>query len=254
MIEPLQAGQELLGLIKPGNPAGGSKGGATWDLIFHLAAWRIPQGEVCESRLRCLLPVGDPSHLKAWYPVVPGLGLVRLEVDRHEGQTLWVRQVSVLDGDAELEAIRQALQEPVALGDSELGTLTLDRSLDIYEGEVQWNGRPVYLTLSCDDPQQPLAVLNVAKALIREHATWDTLAREAAVAKLLPLKNNTWLDEGEDPVSPAAFAQRMTLNTLDVSESGRWSLWFGDDDMFWGHAILVSGDVTTKEVDAEITG
>lgn len=136
MIEPMRPGQTLLGLIKPGHPAGGSKGGANWDLIFHLAAWRTLGGMVHQDRLRCLMPVGDKSFLTDWYPVVPALGLVRLEVDRHEGQTLWVRQVSVLDSDAELEGMRQVLQEPVRVGDSELGPLTLDRSLDVYEGEV----------------------------------------------------------------------------------------------------------------------
>jgi hypothetical protein len=110
MTESLQSGQILLGLIKPGNPAGGSKGGTSWDLIFHLAAWRIPGDEVRQNRLRCLLPVGDKSDLQTWYPVVPGLGLVRVEVDRHEGPALWVRHVSVLASDDELETVRQALR------------------------------------------------------------------------------------------------------------------------------------------------
>lgn len=254
MIEPMRPGQTLLGLIKPGHPAGGSKGGANWDLIFHLAAWRTLGGMVHQDRLRCLMPVGDKSFLTDWYPVVPGLGLVRLEVDRHEGQTLWVRQVSVLDSDAELEGMRQVLQEPVRVGDSELGPLTLDRSLDVYEGEVQWNGYPIHLTLSCDDPQQPQVALNAAKSFLREQGTWDARVRAAAVAQLLPLKNNTWLEEGEAEVEPEAFVRRMTLNAVEVSDGGKWSLWFDDDDMFWGHAIMVSGHVASEEVDATIVG
>lgn len=254
MIVPLQAGQALLGLIKPGHPAGGSAGGATWDLIFHLAAWRIPDGEVHHERLRCLMPVGDKSLLSGWYPVVPGFGLVQLEVDRHEGQTLWVRHVSVLIDDAELAVARQALQEPMILDDPELGQLTLDRSLDIYEGEVMWNGRSVYLTMSCDAPDQPHAAINTVKAFLCEHMLWDIRAREGAVAQLLLLKNNTWLDDGEAELAPAAFAQRMTLSAAEVHESGKWSLWFDDDDMFWGHAILVRGDVASDQVDATIAG
>jgi hypothetical protein len=254
MNATLQTGHTLLGLIRPGHPAGGSAGGTSWDLIFHLVAWRTPDGDVEQGRLRCLMPVGDKSLLKEWYPVVPGLGLVRLEVDRQEGRTLWAKHVSALADDTELEAVRQMLQQPVILEDPELGRLVLDRSLDIYQGAVHWHGDPISLTLSCADPQQPRAVLDVAKAFLREQATWDTRAREAAVAKLLPLKNDTWLEEGEEELEPAAFAERMTLNAAEVYEGGEWSLWFDDDDMFWGHVIMVRGHIASQQVEATIAG
>lgn len=254
MTAPLQAGQILLGLIKQGHPAGVSKGGATWDLVFHLAAWRTRDGEVDRGRLRCLMPVGDKSALQTWYPTVPGLGLVQFEVVRQEGPTLWVRHVSILDGDFELEAVRRQLREPVIVDDVELGRLTLDRRLDVYQGTVQWNGHSISVMLSGADPEQPQAVLDEAKSLLREQAAWDTLAREVAVAKLLPLKNSAWLQEGEDEITSEVFALRMTLNTIDVSEGGEWSLFFDDDDMFGGHAIVVNGHLASKEIEANIAG
>jgi hypothetical protein len=254
MNKPLQAEQKLLGLIKPGHPAGGSRGGKDWDLIFHLVAWRTAGGEVHQGRLRCLMSVGDKAFLDAWYPVVPGLGLVQVDVVRQEGQTLLVKHVSVLDSDAKLEVVRQSLQKPVVLDDAELGHMTLDRSLDIYEGNAQWGDRPIRLILSADVPEQPGVVLNAAKSFLRAQTRWDTLIREVAVSKLLPLKNDVWLEEGEEPVTSEAFLKRMAPNTLEIIEQGDWSLWFDDNDMFWGHAITIRGRTDSNEVEASLAG
>ena len=37
------------------------------------------------------------------------------------------------------------------------------------------------------------------------------------------------------------FARRILLTEFTVSPGGRFTAWYEDDDMFWGHVITVDG-------------
>ena len=72
--------------------------------------------------------------------------------------------------------------------------------------------------------------------------------------RLLPLKNDDWLDEDEDEVLPDQFKERMKLNSITVRPDGRFEFWHGDDDMFWGHAIHISGNLSKGLTGADTPG
>lgn len=46
----------------------------------------------------------------------------------------------------------------------------------------------------------------------------------------------------------------MGISELTVSPSGDYEVYYQDDDMFWGHIIIVSGNVETEIEDAYIAG
>jgi hypothetical protein len=46
---------------------------------------------------------------------------------------------------------------------------------------------------------------------------------------------------GERPITEDEFAQRILLTEFAVSPGGRFTAWYEDDDMFWGHVITVDG-------------
>ena len=46
----------------------------------------------------------------------------------------------------------------------------------------------------------------------------------------------------------------MLLTEFTVSPGGRFTAWYEDDDMFWGHVITVDGTLKKGPVDAEIQG
>lgn len=69
----------------------------------------------------------------------------------------------------------------------------------------------------------------------------------------MPLKNNYWLEEGERPLSKRAFLKRMTLLDI-VCRKRQFEFWFDDGDMFWGHAIYVTGSVGRGPMHANLFG
>ncbi len=46
----------------------------------------------------------------------------------------------------------------------------------------------------------------------------------------------------------------MSLASISVSEEGSFSFWHSDGDLFWGHSIMIAGNLTDGLTDADIPG
>ncbi|MFT3822614.1 MAG: DUF2262 domain-containing protein [Chitinophagaceae bacterium] len=75
-----------------------------------------------------------------------------------------------------------------------------------------------------------------------------------AAEKLLDIKNDSWLEEDEIPLTSAAFANQIELDAITAFADGSLEIYFFDNDIFWGHSIQVSVDSDFVLSDADITG
>lgn len=50
------------------------------------------------------------------------------------------------------------------------------------------------------------------------------------------------------------FAKRLMISKVCVSTDGNFEIFYDDDDMFWGHVVIVSGNIETGIDDAYIAG
>ena len=87
-----------------------------------------------------------------------------------------------------------------------------------------------------------------------DQAGWKRKVDEFAVAELLPLKNRSWLDDGEAELTPKQFKSRMKLMSVSVAEDGRFEFWHNDGDLFWGHSIQLCGTLKEGLNAADIPG
>lgn len=78
---------------------------------------------------------------------------------------------------------------------------------------------------------------------------------EIGRSHLVEVKNASWLEEGEDEVTPDQFIQRITLLSVSIDiNDGRLdntNLEYDDDDIFWGHRIsvdIVNGKVSSVDI------
>ena len=112
-----------------------------------------------------------------------------------------------------------------------------------------------------EDPVMPNSGYNRMKKLLAEQETWDRSLRALAAQKLTT-QANEWLadndqidrDPEKDPITEDEFARRILLTEFTVSPGGRFTAWYEDDDMFWGHVITVDGTLKKGPVDADIQG
>lgn len=253
---PPESPSMIIGLVDAGGAGGGSVGGSgQWNLIFHLAGWRHPGSAVQVGKRRCETPVRE-ADLRPLMDRVTAYTIVEAEIDDSSTATATKlrRIVRIGARDPDLEQLAARLQEPILLHAPILGRLEYSRRFGEFEGRAEWCGRVVAISLRCAHPDDPTAVLQAAAQLFVEQAEWDRRVREYAVEKLLPLKNDSWLEEDEAELSAGAFLSKMTLDTIAVEESGDFSFWHNDGDLFWGHAIQISGSLSEGLTDADIPG
>jgi hypothetical protein len=141
-----------------------------------------------------------------------------------------------------------------AVEDDVLGVFVLDRSVNWFEGTPLWNGRRISLDLKVGEHADVKTSLQVARELWKLEKTWNAKVLDYAASKLLKLKNDSWLSDGEASLSAGEFKKKMTLESITVSPNGDFEFWFNDGDLFWGHSIMVSGSLKDGFKDAGIHG
>lgn len=163
----------------------------------------------------------------------------------------------------ELQAVLEEYHKPVVIQDQVLGELTLDKDYDTFEGEIQWCGKDVSLSLEVNAESKPswTRARSAAKKLLADCDTWDKAMRELAAKNLTELANN-WLSQDEenprnpetDPITEDELARRISLTSLSVTSGGSFTAWFDCDEMFTDHAVTVYGSLKKGLKTANIEG
>ena len=145
--------------------------------------------------------------------------------------------------------------------DEILGEMTFDESLGSFEGEVEISGQNIYFGISVDninDKETVDRLISEFKKFISEFDKWDKRIREFAAKSLTDCANDWLQDSLEDgepfiEITEERFAQRMVLNSIGYDENG-FDVYYDDDDIFWGHCILVYGTLENGIEEAQIAG
>jgi len=156
--------------------------------------------------------------------------------------------------DAEMNEFLAELLRPVTHVDPVLGTLSFDRGLEHFSGRVLWRGQLVEISLDVSKCERLPECITIARILIRDQAEWHDRSREFASKELLSLKNENWLDEGEEELTADDFRKRLTMNSLTLDPDGSFTFWFDDGGLFFGHAVAVSGTLAGGFESADIHG
>lgn len=163
--------------------------------------------------------------------------------------------------DARLEEILAEYRKPVTIHPEGCEELLLDKALGLYEGAGTWNGCKCHLSLETDkdDVQTAENALAAWKDLLANAADWDKKARVYAAQELTGSAND-WLcdsleeDEAFEEITEERFAERISLSDIGISSDGSFEIFYNDDDMFWGHVVIVSGSLSDGLDSAYIAG
>ena len=93
--------------------------------------------------------------------------------------------------------------------------------------------------------------------MIQNAADWDNKMRRFCAEKLIE-EANAWQDsvaEGEiEQITTEEFIKRISLSELAIIDDGEFAAYYGDDDMFFGHIIIVYGQIDGVLSTADIAG
>ena len=223
-----------------------------WNLAVRLRPWRPQGGKVQTSSLYLSRRTRLPHFV--WQLLFRRRSIVEVLVDEGPEQpdrgrlVAWLGLRSGLD----LRAAHTEWRGGRTLEDQRFGRFRFDERIDTFEAEADWLGTPVKLSLGTNAEGE--TAVAEARRVFADAGRYDSGARHAAVAELLPLKNEGWLEDGEPPLTAQQFSARMRLETVAVEPGPYVQLYFDDGDLFFGHTIIVTFDEANGETWAEIAG
>lgn len=159
----------------------------------------------------------------------------------------------------DLERVRAEYQRGVELIDELCGRFELERRFDWFCREADWLGDACQVSLACDEEGGETAhdALASFRQIYGNLEEWDQKFRAFAAKELTPLAND-WLDASEEenpePITEESFASRIYISEFAMETEGGYTAYYEDDDMFFGHVILIEGNLQTGMEQAYIAG
>ena len=247
---------EITGLVGIGGVGAGKIGSdVLWSMTMKFDAWRIDSDLLRTDTLIVRRQVSD-TDLEDLQKRITAESVVKIHarVSDDNPQALLEDVIQVGFPDIELENYLVELKKPITYKDEVFGLLTYDRQVNWYSVNVNWIDKSIKLNLSLESTDGLESALRIAHILYNDKIIWDNRVKDYAVHKLLPLKNESWLEEDETEVTEIQFKKRMSLESITVYPDGSFEFWHDDGDLFWGHSILISGDLEKGPADADIPG
>ena len=263
--------REILVLLAGGGGAGKRSG--FWDVSHYFIAYVDCQtGALHTGDGRIVYPVSDEEHdAGGILDRFRREGVYRLKARKKiphevpEGVTASSQNqfliVEVLEEDAPSPALEEVLAEylrPVVVVDEVLGELTLDKDLDMFEGEVLWRGEQICVSLEVDAANEDTwaDARRAMKTMLADQERWDRDMRAFAARELTELACE-WRDSADEDVpeiTEESFTRRIKLSSIVMDADGSFSVYFDDDDMFFGHCVTAYGTLTDGVTAANMEG
>ena len=229
-----------------------------WLAVLELTAWKEEDSEEPAHREKTqLVALADDKLMDYLRRRVRGDSVFQIMVRPSEdGKQFLMTELPQPEIDPEMKAILEEQKKPVSIWVPELGTFTLNRLVNWFEAEVEWLGQPARLDIDREEDWD--ACVEQAKALMADQKGWDEKVRSFAADQLLEQANDWARDaaEGEEPeeITREQFMERLELDAVQISADGRFEFWFNDGDLFWGHAIHVTGSLDQGPEMAQMEG
>lgn len=263
--------RELLVLLAGSSGAGKRNG--FWEAAHsYLAYVDCETGNLCADDGRLVYPVSDEDNAagnvlsrfrdEEIYRVT---ARKKIPQELPEGMSASAQNrllvVEVLEENPPCPVLDEVLAEyrrPVVLKDEELGELSLDKDLDTFEGGVSWRGEDIDISLEVDSSSEDTwtAAVRAMKQMMTDQDRWDRDMRAFAARELTELACD-WRESADEEVpeiTEESFAQRIELTSIAMDPDGSFSAYFDDDDMFFGHCVVVYGTLEDGVSSAVMAG
>ena len=157
-----------------------------------------------------------------------------------------------------LEEVLTEYRRPVVMTDEVLGELTLDKDYDTFEGVIPWRDEDIDISLEVDSSSEDTwtSAVVAMKQMVADQDAWDRDMRTFAARELTELARD-WRESADEEVpeiTEESFAQRLDLTSIAMDPDGSFSAYFDDNDMFFGHCVVVYGTLADGVSAANMEG
>lgn len=217
---------------------------------FTFIAYRKDKKEIIENEISIFKPIRSiDSHTDE----IDSLSIIKvlvkptIENGCNKFQLKKVLSKNINDKDLEkiLEKILEKRKEPVYYNSKNIGQFILNRSIDWFEGKSIWKGKNIDIFFAGDLNKINKTESNADKILSKQIEI-DKYIKQEICKELLPLKNESWLDENEEKITEEEFVSKISLDSIIVNNEDDYVMNFYDGNIFWGHCIVVEANLDGK--------
>lgn len=223
--------------------------------MFSLVAWKFKNDSTIHQKELLILRTVELD--RDFFKDIKALAIISLTVYLDTNNVRAVFESGSINENSinkEWLQIVEDLEKPVVIETQLFGILKLDQSIGWFSGKGNWNGINIELSFPIDENRKITKGLEMAEAMWKDQKKWKEKVDDFAVEKLLNLKNESWLDEDEKELTAEEFKSKMKLESITFESDGSFDFWHNDGDLFWGHAIQISGNLNDGLTDADIPG
>ncbi|MEC2076139.1 DUF2262 domain-containing protein [Metabacillus fastidiosus] len=251
---------EVAAVTGPSGVSAGRPGGdVMWNASIDIIAWKelYSNEPAVKEEFELEWLVAD-EELEKSQSILEEDTIVRLQVRKAEHSMMLVKVLETEYIDDDLKVILKEAGEPIFYNDDIFGKFELNKGIKIFEREISWAGEEGNLYFDWDQDSNVMkSALETAYTLFNNQDEWSKKIRMYAAEELVELAND-WLqdnDEAEiDEITKEMFVNFMTLDSISVYPEGDFEIFFFDGDMFWGHCIIVDGNINGDFNSAQIAG
>lgn len=247
---------EIVGVVDDyGVTAGWSRGDFYHTATLKLLAWKQDFDNVVNNEImvRWLIKEGEIKDIQE---KLRPHSILKLRVKKGRSGFALIEILKYSYEDAQLKEALGEYLKPVYYNHEKLGILILDKNLQCFNGEAKWENENCKISISVEDEPMEKGLETIYK-LIDPLNQMKKKIKEFASKELLDLAND-WLDDNEnkevDEITQEYFIGKISLDTVSISANGNFSIYFYDGDMFWGHCIIVHGNINGELNYAEMAG
>lgn len=263
--------REILVLLAGGGGAGKRNG--FWESAHsYLAYVDCETSALCADEGRVVYPVSDEEYAAGGIlgrfrdeEIYRVAARKKIQQELPEGMSASSQNrllvVEVLEENPPCPALDEVLadyRKPVVLNDEELGELTLDKDYDTFEGVISWRDEDIDISLEVDSSSEDTwtAAVRAMKQMAADQDAWDRDMRAFAARELTQLACE-WRESADEEVpeiTEESFSQRLDLTSIAMDADGSFSAYFEDDDMFFGHCVVLYGTLVDGVASAVMAG
>lgn len=143
------------------------------------------------------------------------------------------------------------------LESKQAGTLKFDSAFNWYTGKIKIEGKPIQISLILTHPYELKKNLKKMDKLLEKKFYENAIQK--MTKPMVELKNDNWLGEDDDgkeekPINKEKLLERIKMEAITFYEDCSAEIYFNDDDIFWGHSIVISTNSRGTFQDANIAG
>lgn len=222
-------------------------------IYLEISAWKfIDSNKIFKGNYTLTGKVKD-KQLDQLFEKLESDIIISLKVRQKDNEFFLVEIITDKENNEELEKVLKEQTKPMFYVDKILGKFILDKKTDLYIKKQKWNNTDIELMIRRYAEKKLPDIFFVANELVKKQMIWDKLIKEFAVKKLLKIKNESWLED-EEKITSEQFIQKMKLKSIVVSMKNKFEFCFDDGDIFFGHFIMVDGNLEKGPLRAEIYG